>query len=475
MRQIFSTSVSESRVGGARRGWKTVLGAAALLLALPACSASADRAERAAPGPSSAPIERDLALATFDSAWSRINNSYYDPDFRGIDWPGIRDELRPRAAAAGTTGGLRLVIGEMLGRLGESHFGVIPREQVDALGAGGGGGGSGDAGMELRWVEGELTVVGVRGGGGADAAGVRTGWIVDAIGEREVEGWKRTLAEAESDAVRQGLTLGTISRAGELLAGAEGSSVRVRFRDGSDRVVERDLVRGPVPGERVQFGNLPAMYAHLEHERMPAARGEGCVGVIRFNVWMVPVSAPFERAVDQLAGCRGMIVDLRGNPGGVAGMVMGTAGAFMNEAVPLGVMRTRQGELRFTVNPRRAGADGRPRQPFAGAVAVLIDELSMSTSEIFAAGMQTVGRARVFGTATPGYALPALMVRLPNGDVLYHAVANLTDPEGRRIEGSGVSPDVPVARTRGDLLAGRDRALEAAIDWIGTQPTAMGR
>ncbi len=117
-------------------------------------------------------------------------------------------------------------------------------------------------------------------------------------------------------------------------------------------------------------------------------------------------------------------------------------------------------------------ADLRPTRPFAGPLAILVDRQSASTSEIFAMGMQTLGRGRVFGETTPGMALPAVMLRLPNRDVLYHAFADFTDPNGVRIEGRGVIPDRPVALTRADLLAGRDLVQEAAVEWIrgATQP-----
>jgi carboxyl-terminal processing protease len=93
----------------------------------------------------------------------------------------------------------------------------------------------------------------------------------------------------------------------------------------------------------------------------------------------------------------------------------------------------------------------------------------MSTSEIFAAGLQGVGRARVFGEVTGGQALPALMVRMPNRDVLMYAFADFVAPDGTRVEGRGVIPDVAVPLTRADLLAGRDAPLEAAIRWIEAQ------
>jgi carboxyl-terminal processing protease len=89
-----------------------------------------------------------------------------------------------------------------------------------------------------------------------------------------------------------------------------------------------------------------------------------------------------------------------------------------------------------------------------------------SASECFSGGLQSLGRARVFGETTMGQALPALFDRLPNGDVLIHAWGDFVTGTGVRIEGRGVVPDEPVALTRSQLLAGRDAALEEALAWI---------
>jgi carboxyl-terminal processing protease len=446
----------------------------AAVASVAACGGRTPAASSASP-PASAPIDPALALQTFDSAWSRVNTTYYDSTFRGIDWGAVHRELRPRAGSARTTSELRSVMNEMLGRLGESHFTIIPREQVDPLEGASSGSrrADGEAGLAVRWVDGELTVTSVESGGGGEAAGIRTGWIIDAIGDREIDRWKAAIAKADNDVARRGLTVSSVIAALNLLNGDEGTTVTIRARDAADAPALRELTRRSMRGEPVQFGNLPTMHAHLEHQPVPLAGG-GCAGLIRFNVWMVPLSAPFNRAVDDLAGCSGMVIDLRGNPGGVAGMLMGIAGAFLGEVRPLGVMRTRQGELRFVSNPRRSGPDGRPREPYSGPVAILIDDQSMSTSEVFAGGMQAIGRGRVFGVTSPGYALPAMMLRLPTGDVLYHAFANLTDPNGRRIEGVGVVPDVSLPLRREDLLAGRDRAMEEAVAWIASQSAGPG-
>jgi carboxyl-terminal processing protease len=216
------------------------------------------------------------------------------------------------------------------------------------------------------------------------------------------------------------------------------------------------------------------MYVRVQAERRPTP-GRRSAGVIRFNVWMPAVDQLFQRAIDDYRNADGIVIDLRGNPGGLAAMLMGISGHFINEQKPLGVMKTRDSELRFVANPRLVSAEGTRVEPFAGPVAILIDALSGSASECFTGGMQALGRARVFGQASMGQALPALFDKLPNGDVLIHAYGDFITAGGTRLEGRGVIPDTPVPIRRDDLLAKKDAPLEAALRWIddvrgGTAP-----
>lgn len=411
----------------------------------------------------------------FDSAWTRIHRSHYDSTFRGVDWHAVRQELRPRAERAADADELRAVIRAMLERLGESHYAIIPGDLADAVDGSGGataGGPPGDAGLQLRLVDGAVMVTEVAQGGPAQAAGVRPGWVVENVGGRALGPSVQRLLDAD----RQGGSRMALSRflwgLNGLLDGPAGSTVGITFRDGENRSVRLDLRRRAQPGEPVRLGNLPTFVARLESRAVDT--GAGCIGVIRFNVWMIPIMRLLDRAVDELRACQGMIVDLRGNPGGVAGMLMGVAGHFLREAVPLGVMRSRSGELRFVANPRRVSAEGRPVEPYGGPLAVLVDPMTASSSEFFAGGMQAIGRAHVFGDTTAGQALPAVASRLPNDDVLMYVVADYADPQGRRFEGGGVAPDVVVPLVRADLLAGRDPVMDAAFDWL-VRAAAAGR
>jgi carboxyl-terminal processing protease len=151
-------------------------------------------------------------------------------------------------------------------------------------------------------------------------------------------------------------------------------------------------------------------------------------------------------------------------------MVMGIGGYFVAEEVALGTMRMRDSELNFVANPRRIDSRGNVVEPYAGPVAILMDSTSASTSEVFAGGLQAIGRARVFGERSMGAVLPSLMEELPNGDVLQHAVADfIITATDVRLEGRGVVPDEQVRVTRADLLAGGDPVLDAALKWIVQQ------
>jgi carboxyl-terminal processing protease len=300
--------------------------------------------------------------------------------------------------------------------------------------------------------------------GAAGDAGVRPGWIVRAIGDDRVEELRRVLGDAPPSEVASADDLLWQAIEGRL-QGAPGTTVEVRMVDGDDAARTITLERRALRGERVQFGNLPPLLTRFEaEERMTPA--DGRAGIVRMNYWMAPLMASVDAAVERFRGHDGIVLDLRGNQGGAGGMVMGVAGHFFETRTELGTMRTRVNTLTFFANPRIVNPAGERVRPFAGPVAILTDARSASTSEVFAAGMQHTGRARLFGQRTAGAALPALMERLPNGDVLYHAIADFRSPSGALIEGAGGAPDVAIPLRREDLLGGRDAVLDAALAWI---------
>ena len=400
------------------------------------------------------------ASETFEAAWRIVRDSHFDPNLNGVDWSAVRTELGPRAAAARSVGELRAVLREMLGRLGQSHFAVIPG--ASSAGDDEPGGGAGSPGFDVRLAGGDLIVTEVEPGGAAAASGVRTGWKLIAADGLAAGHALASLPDSLTPRLRHVEAWRLVQNR---LRGPVGSTARLTFEDGAGEQMSVQVPRGAESGQPVTVGSLPTMFVRLD-SRVHATPAGRSAALVRFNVWMTAVDGPFQRAVDAHRRSDGFIIDLRGNPGGLAAMLMGIAGHFIDERLALGVMKLRDNELRFNVNPRRVSAGGERVEPFAGPVAILVDGLSGSASECFAGGMQSVGRARVFGQRTMGQALPALFSRLPNGDVLIHAYADFVTADGTRLEGRGVIPDEELPLDRSALLAGRDPVLEAALAWI---------
>ena len=116
------------------------------------------------------------ALETFDAVWRTVRDSHFDKTLNGVDWDRVAAELRPKAVAAVTVGELRAVLRDMLGRLGQSHFAIIPgtpdsvAELPRDLSA--------SPGFDVRLVGRDLVVTDVEPDGPAAASGVKTGWKV---------------------------------------------------------------------------------------------------------------------------------------------------------------------------------------------------------------------------------------------------------------------------------------------------------
>ena len=403
-------------------------------------------------------VDSALAVTTFDSAWRTIGVTLERRGVTRLDWPAVRRELLPRAIRAASDSALRAVIDDMLARIGESHFALLPAQAALAADAPPGTAALGTAGLALRALDAAIVVWRVDSGSAARRAGVAPGWTLERINDVVVP----SLGPADSVGPRR---LAILTSAMRALRGPPGTTVHLVARDAAGTRRTLDVTLDSMRGPFSKFGNLPPLPVTFEMTRRTLADGR-CAAVIHFEYWMPPIMPALDRAVDAARNCAAIILDLRGNLGGIAGMMMGAAGHFLNEPRTLGVMRSHGEEMRFVANPRRATDSGVPVEPFAGDVAILVDGLSASTSEMFAAAMQSIGRARVFGERTAGQALPAVATRLPTGDVLMHVVADFVTPDGTRIEGRGVSPDEVVPITRADLVAGRDAPLECAFRWF---------
>lgn len=402
-------------------------------------------------------------LASFDLAWQTVRDNHYDPTLGGLDWAAVGREFRPQVEAAVDPAAARNAIRAMLGRIGQSHFTLLTgAEEPDSLR------GPATIAVDVRWADGRALVTRVAPTGAAYRAGLRPGDELQSIDGQPVVPAERNPSERPELAAFS--TWRHIARA---LSGSVGSEAHlvVRTPDGSLRML--DVAREIESGDVVALGNLPPLRARLETDEITAGGPAGSVrpvriGMISFNVWMPAIAVPLEAAIDRFRSADGLILDLSGNPGGLVDMMRGVAGHVLDEPALIGRMQMRDLSLEFRANPRRSTTDGRRVTPYAGPLAIVVDGMTASASECFAAGLQSLGRARVFGTRTMGQALPARTITLPSGDVLMFVVGDFTTSTGERVEGRGVTPDEVVSLDPAALAAGRDARWHAQ-QWLARQ------
>jgi carboxyl-terminal processing protease len=437
------------------------------LLALASVTACLPVLAQAAPAQSPAVVagtvkrgtSAELRQQTFEQVWRTIQEKHFDPTFSGLNWDQVRARYAPQVAAAASEAAFYALLQQMIGELRQSHFAIIPPEAVveDEMNQPM----TGELGLEIKQLGQEVFISSVKAGSVADRAGLRTGFAIQQINGAPVAPLLQKLNKSpESESLKR-LRLERMILA--RLNGAAGQPVKLTYLDSRNLPLEAELVRDPIRGEfSPAFGNFPPQLLDFEAKRLPSG-----FGYIRFNIFVTPMMAKIRTALRDMKDAPGLIFDLRGNPGGIGGMASGIGGHLFKEQTSLGKMQMRSGYSNFAVFPQTL--------LYAGPVVVIIDNGSASTSEIFAGGLQELGRVIVVGERSAGAALPSVIQKLPTGALFQYAIGDFKTPKGTLLEGRGVIPNFAVKLTRAGLLAGRDLPLEAALKVLQRPARAAGK
>ncbi|HEX6470868.1 MAG TPA: S41 family peptidase [Streptosporangiaceae bacterium] len=282
-------------------------------------------------------------------------------------------------------------------------------------------------GLWLGTADGETTVrvASVQPGSPAERAGVRSGDLITAVGGQSVAGW-------------------SLPRIATALRGEPSSGVEMVVRRGAAQLRFR-LVRAAVRADDVTVEE-PA--AHVQLIRLAAfTKGVG-----------QEVRDVMARSPDRHS--RGVLLDLRGNPGGLLSEAVTTASAFLSGG-PV-VTYERRGAA-----PQRLFADGSgdTRTP----VVVLVDAGTASAAEVVAGSLRDRDRAVLVGSRTFGKGSVQEPVRLRDGSAIELTVGRYRTPAGHNLDGVGIDPDVVVSADRAPREAER-RALAVLRGLVATVP-----
>ena len=384
-----------------------------------------------------------------DFVWTTINERYYDPKLNGIDWLAVRGQYAPRILAANTDDEFWELLDKMTGELKDAHTRVhSPKLVLQQRNQE-----SHSLGLGFAEIEDNLVVTSVHPQSDAHWAGVRPGMTIKSIdGEPALPLFRRLAAEVRDSSTPWAKTRGALRK---INGGGIDTIVNMVFT----RDDKTDLAASM---KRRKFAAQPEYTARV----LPSG-----FGYIRFSNFAGVLEANLIREIERMQDTPGMIVDLRNNGGGSAGMSAKLLNLFFRDEQKGVRLLTRSGEpiklFFIDVMKIEPTIKGSKERAYTKPVVVLTNESSASASEVFSVVMKESGRATLIGTRTCGCLLGYMgLADVPGGAQMAYSEIGFVTKNGSRVEGQGVAPDIAVNLTREDYLLNRDRVLERAVQHL---------
>jgi carboxyl-terminal processing protease len=270
--------------------------------------------------------------------------------------------------------------------------------------------------------EGGVLLVDVYDNGAGYQAGLRSGDRVVNVDGRDITGMELSSAVA-------------------LIKGDKGTSVTLEVIRGTERLTF-SAVRDAVEAKTVSYTLL-----------------DNNIGYLSISQFEEVTTKQFKAAVEDLQsqGMKGLVIDIRNNPGGLLDTVVG----MLKYMLPDGLIvytEDKQGN--------RKEYKGQDNDEFNLPLAVIVNGNSASASEIFAGAIQDYGKGTIIGTQTYGKGIVQTVKPLTDGSAIKFTIAKYFTPKGQDIHGKGVTPDIVVEY---DTDADVDTQLDAAIKNVEAQ------
>ena len=266
---------------------------------------------------------------------------------------------------------------------------------------------------------GGVTVLDAFDDGPAYKAGVRDGDIVIKVDDTDITGMDLSSAVA-------------------LIKGEKGTQVKLTvLRD--KETLTFSIIRDEITTPTVDYKML-----------------DNSIGYIQISQFDEVTTEQFKSALTDLKnqGLKGLIVDIRSNPGGLLNVVVN----IVDEIIPKGLI-----VYTDDVNGNRKEYNGSSDSELTIPMAVLVNENSASAAEIFAGAVQDYGKGKIIGTQTYGKGIVQTIQPLTDGSAIKYTIAKYYTPKGQAIQGNGVTPDIVVELPQDST---EDVKFNAALEYV---------
>ncbi len=406
----------------------------------------------------------DYTHLSYTEAWERLfaraRLTYPFTAEKDVDWDAIYREVTPLVKAATGALDFHLAIAHFGSLIPDSHIGYVSLPVVQQFLMGG-------VGITELGItdDGQVVVTEVKQGLPAWNAGIRAGAILLQVdGQDALQALDETPMLLTSASTPQGKRF---MQAALMLQGPLGSSVTLTWRDPwSQTAQEVTLTREMDMAALLRMAGADLVLGDpVQGALLPS--GLGYIRVTSFASHVSQAEREFAATLQELidAGAQGIILDLRGNSGGLVELGMAMAGHFFPDNLRLADFYYADGTGAFVY---RGHIEILPQQPYYdGPVAVLVDAMTGSAGDLFVYAMTRRERAIGVGhTPTGGFTgeVSDGQYKLPGGLDLQMPTGRPVDPQtgATLLEGVGVAPDVRVPVTWDTLILEDDAVLAAA-------------
>jgi carboxyl-terminal processing protease len=393
----------------------------------------------------------------FEKVWKEIDAHYYDPEFGGVKWQDVHQRYLPLVKAAKDDKDFYSIVDRMTAELHDAHTRFSSPEQWENRKKHQGV----SVGFRAGYVEDKIAVLDVFPDSNAAHAGIQPGMIVTALDGQPIA---ERLAEAAPKVLPSSTERVTKLR---ILSNVFAGSLETPFTASLERA------------NGSSFDVRLARQILSTEPRVTATRLSSGFGYIRFDEFHPSLVKDFKAAVENLRTTPGLILDLRGNRGGVGATLEAMARLFFDSKT---LLERRMSRKQVTASERDGhrtketqvfvGKSG--GQAYSGPMVILVSEYSASAAEVFAAGMQDSGRAKLVGSPSCGCVLGITHDRvMKGGGVLEISEVLWFSPKDRKLEGEGVIPDKVAVPTIASLREKRDLVLETGEKMLQELATAQ--
>jgi carboxyl-terminal processing protease len=230
------------------------------------------------------------------------------------------------------------------------------------------------------------------------------------------------------------------------------------------------LIRGPagtsvvltISRENVdQPFDVTVNRARIEIEVVSSERLPNDIGYVQLTDFSRGATGKLAKAIQDLQAqgqLKGLVLDLRNNPGGLLDESILVGSQFINEGVITIERLKGDQEQKFEAQPGGVAPDV--------PLVVLVNRGSASASEIVAGAIKENNRGTILGEQTFGKGTVQIPHTLSDGSELRVTIAEWLTPTGQQISGEGIVPDIYVERTQQDFVEGRDPQLDRAVQYL---------